>query len=44
MGMVSRKDIFGQQDAYAVKVLRQAGAIPLGVTNTPEFSHVVRNL
>ena len=38
VGMVSRKDIFGQQDAYAVKVLRQAGAIPLGVTNTPELA------
>lgn len=38
VGMVSRKNNFGQQDAYAVKALRQAGAIPLGVTNTPELA------
>jgi fatty acid amide hydrolase 2 len=38
VGMVSRKDIYGQKDAYAVAALRQAGAIPLGVTNTPELA------
>ncbi|MBK8326349.1 MAG: amidase [Moraxellaceae bacterium] len=38
VGMVSRKDIYGQKDAYAVAVLRKAGAIPLGVTNTPELA------
>ncbi len=38
VGMVSRKDIYGQKDAYAVAVLRNAGAIPLGVTNTPELA------
>jgi Asp-tRNA(Asn)/Glu-tRNA(Gln) amidotransferase A subunit family amidase len=44
VGMVSRKDIYGQKDAYAVAALRKAGAIPLGVTNTPELAYVVRNL
>ena len=38
VGMVSRKDIYGQKDAYAVAALRKAGAIPLGVTNTPELA------
>ncbi len=38
VGMVSRKDIYGQHDAYAVAALRKAGAIPLGVTNTPELA------
>ncbi|PTQ87872.1 amidase [Agitococcus lubricus] len=38
VGMVSRKDVFGQSDAYAVNALRRAGAIPLGVTNTPELA------
>ncbi len=38
VGMVSRKDVYGQQDSYAVTALRRAGAIPLGVTNTPELA------
>lgn len=38
VGMVSRRDVYGQQDSYAVNALRQAGAIPLGVTNTPELA------
>lgn len=38
VGMVSRKDVFGQKDSSAVDALRKAGAIPLGVTNTPELA------
>lgn len=36
-GMVSRKHIINTQDAPTVARLRAAGAIPLGVTNTPEL-------
>ena len=36
-GLVARKDIIAQEDATAVARLRQAGAIPLGVTNVPEL-------
>lgn len=36
-GLVSRKRIINQQDAPTVARLRAAGAIPLGVTNTPEL-------
>ena len=38
VGMVSRRDVYGQKDSYAVAALRNAGAIPLGVTNTPELA------
>jgi fatty acid amide hydrolase 2 len=38
VGMVSRRDVYGQKDSYAVAALRTAGAIPLGVTNTPELA------
>ncbi len=34
-GIVHRKDIVKTEDAYAVKKLREAGAIILGKTNTP---------
>ena len=36
-GLVARKNIIPQEDATAVARLRQAGAIPLGVTNVPEL-------
>lgn len=36
-GMVSRKGLVSKEDATAVARLRNAGAIPLGVTNTSEL-------
>jgi fatty acid amide hydrolase 2 len=36
-GLVSRRNVVARQDATAVARLRQAGAIPLGVTNTSEL-------
>lgn len=36
-GLVSRREIVVEQDAPAVARLREAGAIPLGVTNTSEL-------
>jgi fatty acid amide hydrolase 2 len=36
-GLVSRRNVVASQDATAVARLRQAGAIPLGVTNTSEL-------
>lgn len=36
-GLVSRKDYRADHDAPAVKRLRDAGAIPIGVTNTSEL-------
>lgn len=36
-GLVARKDIVNHRDAPAVARLREAGAIPLGVTNTSEL-------
>lgn len=36
-GLVARKDIISDQDATAVQRIKKAGAIPLGVTNTPEL-------
>ncbi len=36
-GMVSRKDLISKEDATAVARVRQAGAIPMGVTNTSEL-------
>jgi len=36
-GLVSRKNCIARQDATAVKRIRKAGAIPLGVTNVSEM-------
>ncbi|MGC9027626.1 MAG: amidase [bacterium] len=36
-GLVARKNIIADDDATAVARLKKAGAIPLGVTNTPEL-------
>ncbi len=36
-GLVSRRDVIADSDATAVKRVRAAGAIPLGVTNTSEL-------
>ncbi|MBI5528177.1 MAG: amidase [Deltaproteobacteria bacterium] len=36
-GLVARKDVVSNEDATAVKRLRKAGAIPLGVTNLSEL-------
>lgn len=36
-GLVSRRHIINQQDAPAVARLREAGAVVMGVTNTPEL-------
>lgn len=36
-GLYSRRDIRMEEDAPAVTMLREAGAIILGVTNVPEF-------
>lgn len=36
-GLLARKDVRSTSDATAVRRLRQAGAIPLGVTNTSEL-------
>lgn len=36
-GLVSRRDIVASEDAVVVQRLRNAGAIPLGVTNTSEL-------
>lgn len=36
-GVVARKDVVAEEDAPVVARLRQAGAIPLGVTNVPEL-------
>ncbi len=36
-GHHSRRDFFPDEDAVTVQRLRQAGAIPLGVTNVPEL-------
>ncbi len=36
-GLVARKNIVSHKDATTVVRLRQAGAIPLGVTNVPEL-------
>lgn len=36
-GLVSRKDIIAATDATVVKRMKAAGAIPLGVSNTPEL-------
>ncbi len=36
-GLVARKDVIADSDATAVKRLRAAGAIPLGVTNISEL-------
>ncbi len=36
-GSLGRKDYVADQDATAVRRLRDAGAIPLGVTNVPEW-------
>lgn len=36
-GLVSRKNIIATKDAAPVKLLRDAGIIPIGTTNTPEL-------
>ena len=36
-GLYSRRDIRADQDSKVVQNLRKAGAIPIGVTNVPEF-------
>jgi len=36
-GLVARKSVISDRDATAVSRLKKAGAIPLGVTNTPEL-------
>ena len=36
-GLVARKDVIASQDATAVRRIRDAGAIPMGVTNTSEL-------
>ncbi len=36
-GLVARKGVVGKRDATAVRRLREAGAIPLGVTNVSEL-------
>ena len=36
-GLYARKDIVAKDDARAVSLFREAGAIPLGVTNTSEL-------
>ncbi len=36
-GVVARRHLRSEQDAITVKRWREAGAIPLGVTNTPEL-------
>lgn len=36
-GLVSRRHLINQQDAPAVARLREAGAVVMGVTNTPEL-------
>ncbi len=36
-GLVSRKDTIAQKDAPTVRRIRQAGGIPLGITNVPEL-------
>ncbi|MEO1272600.1 MAG: amidase, partial [Myxococcota bacterium] len=36
-GLVSRRGVFAERDATAVRRLRDAGAIPLGVTNISEL-------
>uniref|UniRef100_A0A336KBW6 CSON006447 protein n=1 Tax=Culicoides sonorensis TaxID=179676 RepID=A0A336KBW6_CULSO len=38
VGVVSRRDIRCTSDGASIKLLREAGAIPLCVGNTPEFS------
>jgi amidase len=37
-GTLGRKGVVAQQDATAIARMKQAGAIPIGVTNLPEFS------
>ncbi|CAD0202780.1 unnamed protein product [Chrysodeixis includens] len=48
LGVLSRKDIRAHEDAECVRLMREAGAIPLAVTNVPEInkweSHAVAGL
>lgn len=36
-GLVARRDVIASEDAEAVRRVRAAGAIPMGVTNVPEL-------
>lgn len=36
-GVVLRKDVIAEKDADAIKLLRENGAIPIGLTNVPEL-------
>ncbi len=36
-GLVARRDVVAEEDCVTVQRLREAGAIPLGVTNVPEL-------
>lgn len=36
-GVVLRKDVIAEEDSEVVRLLRQKGAIIIGLTNVPEF-------
>ena len=36
-GLSCRRHVLAEEDAVAVRLLRQSGAIPLSVTNVPEL-------
>ncbi|XP_026741569.1 fatty-acid amide hydrolase 2 isoform X2 [Trichoplusia ni] len=38
LGVLARKDIRAHEDAECVRLMREAGAIPLAVTNVPEIN------
>lgn len=37
-GLLARKDTISDRDAEAIKLIRQAGAIPLATTNVSELA------
>lgn len=37
IGLVARRHVVAEEDAEVVVLMRQAGAIPLAVTNVPEL-------